>query len=340
MLSRRWPDPAAALSRVAAHQRAALSLLEPLAERDGREAVDASGAFSIAAMREWSGARTANALRRWISDKGLPLPDSRKLERIHEEVIGARSDAAPVLRWPGAELHRYRGRLHVQAPPPSFDPCRTHLWENIGVPLKLEHGLLRARAERGSGLSARCVSAFPLTVRFRRGGERARPSGRARSQTLKKLFQEHGVPPWERNGCRWSTPAIVWRRSRTCGSVGASRRKRGSRDGAFIGPPTLPPPRRSTERNRGPRRIAVSPPLSGPERAVLGIPALTARGRAHWTDFRRQRLAVDDKSRHTPYRNLPLRSWISCLPAGSERTAPSDGAVRERECGIESAHPR
>lgn len=217
VLGRRWPDPAAALSRVAAHQRAALSLLEPLAAHDCQGAVDARGAFSIAAMRDWTAARSANALRYWISERGLPLPRSRTLERIRKEVIGARSDATPVLRWPGAELRRYRGRLHVQAPPPSIDPRRVHLWEDMAVPLHLEHGLLRAQAERGSGLSARCVSPFPLSVRFRRGGERAQPSGRARSQTLKKLFQEHGVPPWERDrlpllyaGERLAAVADLW----------------------------------------------------------------------------------------------------------------------------------
>ena len=217
IIGRRWPAPSAALSRVAAHQRAALSLLEPLAERDCQEAVDASGAFSVAAMRDWPAARSANALRHWISERGLPLPDSRKLERIREEVIGARSDAAPVLRWPGAELRRYRGRLYVQAPPPFIDLRRSHLWEDLAVPLRLDHGLLRAEAERGSGLSARRVSPFPLTVRFRRGGERAQPSGRARSQTLKKLFQEHGVPPWERDrlpllyaGDRLTAVANLW----------------------------------------------------------------------------------------------------------------------------------
>ena len=198
VLRRRWPDPAAALFRVATHQRAALTLLEPLAARDCQQVVDASGAFSTAATRDWPAARTANALRHWISERGLPPPDSRKLECIREEVIRARSDAAPVLRWRGAELRRYRGRLYVRAPPQSIDPHCTHLWQDMAVPLNLDHGLLRAEADRGRGLSARRLSACPLTVRFRRGGERAQPSGRARSQTLKKLFQEYGVPPWER----------------------------------------------------------------------------------------------------------------------------------------------
>ena len=160
--------------------------------------MDASGAFSIAATCDWSSARIANALRRWISERGLPLPDSRQLERILQEVIGARSDAEPLLRWPGAELRRYRGRLYARPPPASFDPHREHAWENFPVPLALEHGRLWAEADSGSGLSALRISGAPLTVRFRRGGERAQPSGRARSQTLKRLFQEYGVPPWER----------------------------------------------------------------------------------------------------------------------------------------------
>ena len=198
LLRTRWPDPASALARVAGHQRAALSLLEPLAARDHGEAVDATGAFSIAATCDWSSARAANALRHWISGRGLPLPDSGQLERIRQEVIGARSDAEPVLRWPGAELRRYRGRLYACPPPVSFDPHREHVWESFPASLTLVHGRLWAEADTGSGLFAHRVTGAPLTVRFRRGGERAQPNGRARSQTLKRLFQEYGVPPWER----------------------------------------------------------------------------------------------------------------------------------------------
>jgi len=38
-----------------------------------------------------------------------------------------------------------------------------------------------------------------LTVRFRQGGESFHPAGRQHSQRLKKLFQEAGIPPWERD---------------------------------------------------------------------------------------------------------------------------------------------
>jgi tRNA(Ile)-lysidine synthase len=38
-----------------------------------------------------------------------------------------------------------------------------------------------------------------IIIRGRAGGERCKPQGRSKSQKLKKLFQEYGVPPWERN---------------------------------------------------------------------------------------------------------------------------------------------
>jgi tRNA(Ile)-lysidine synthetase-like protein len=37
-----------------------------------------------------------------------------------------------------------------------------------------------------------------LIVRFRRGGERLKPIGSNRHRSLKNLFQEADIPPWER----------------------------------------------------------------------------------------------------------------------------------------------
>ncbi|MGB5540521.1 MAG: tRNA lysidine(34) synthetase TilS, partial [Gammaproteobacteria bacterium] len=35
-------------------------------------------------------------------------------------------------------------------------------------------------------------------VGWRRGGERCAPAGRGQHHALKKLFQEAGIPPWQR----------------------------------------------------------------------------------------------------------------------------------------------
>jgi tRNA(Ile)-lysidine synthase len=38
-----------------------------------------------------------------------------------------------------------------------------------------------------------------LTVRFRQGGEQIKPHGRQHTHSLKKLMQDAGIPPWQRN---------------------------------------------------------------------------------------------------------------------------------------------
>jgi len=56
-------------------------------------------------------------------------------------------------------------------------------------------GELRFRRARGKGIA---LEHRPLTVRLRSGGERLQPDPRRPRRTLKNLFQEAGVPPWER----------------------------------------------------------------------------------------------------------------------------------------------
>jgi tRNA(Ile)-lysidine synthase len=38
-------------------------------------------------------------------------------------------------------------------------------------------------------------------VRLRRGGERMRPAGDAHTRELRDLFQQGGLPPWQRTAC-------------------------------------------------------------------------------------------------------------------------------------------
>jgi len=62
-------------------------------------------------------------------------------------------------------------------------------------------GQLRMQETMGTGLRAEALAGAVLIVQFRQGGERFRPIDRAHSQELKKLLQEAGIPPWERE--RW-----------------------------------------------------------------------------------------------------------------------------------------
>ncbi|MDS4022419.1 MAG: tRNA lysidine(34) synthetase TilS, partial [Candidatus Competibacter sp.] len=107
------------------------------------------------------------------------------------------------IRWPGAEVRRYRDRLYAMPPPKPHDSRQTFIWRSTaeGWPLLdlPSVGQLRMREAIGWGLRSEILAGGSLIVGFRQGGERFRPVGRAHSQELKKLLQEAGIPPWERD---------------------------------------------------------------------------------------------------------------------------------------------
>ena len=157
----------------------------------------------LPAVRELSAIRQRNLLRYWLRQRGLPVPDRRQLGQILHDGPTARRDRQPCIHWPGGEVRRYRDILYAMPPLASPDVQRRLVWRpnaNGYPPLELPGiGTLVLREAVGAGLRASALANTALTVRFRQGGEHFHPVGRRHGQELKKLWQEAGVPPWERN---------------------------------------------------------------------------------------------------------------------------------------------
>jgi tRNA(Ile)-lysidine synthase len=93
-------------------------------------------------------------------------------------------------------LRFYRGKvfpLSEKAKPPLFKPKTWNGEPRLKLPAL--GGELRFKRVRGQGIDARIK---PLEVRLRSGGERLQLDAKRPRRTLKNLFQEAGVPPWER----------------------------------------------------------------------------------------------------------------------------------------------
>jgi len=200
-LSQRWPGVARSVSRSARHCGEARRLLESLADVD-MSAQATLDTLEIARLESLAPERVRNLLRRWLDRRGLPMPDSRRLEAILTNVLTARRDAQPEVRWPGGAIRRFAGQLHAlgrddlelldRSP---ADRC----WA-VGAPLELGPGLgsLEIIAAPGRGLAPEWLEDGSLTVRFRSGGERFRPAGYGSSKSLKRLLQESAIAPWWR----------------------------------------------------------------------------------------------------------------------------------------------
>ena len=106
------------------------------------------------------------------------------------------------------KLHRYRGEVWLIP----HDVAVTDMEWRGEVELKWGNAVLRFREMVGEGVSREKLASKKVRIAIRRGGERFRPeSGRPRRE-LRKLLQEHAVPPWERDRLPllWGGNDLVW----------------------------------------------------------------------------------------------------------------------------------
>jgi tRNA(Ile)-lysidine synthase len=189
----RWPAGAATVARSAAHIAEAERLLADLAAADARGALD-ERRLSLTALARLSRERQLNLLRWWLRREGLRAPPASRLSEGLRAFHAARSDSAPLLRWEGGEVRRYRGRLYVMRPiaeragkGPVDDSGFMPLGQGLG-----RFGLVAGRA---GGLP----EGADWTIRFRQGGETLRPQAGRPRKRLKDLCQEAGIVPWMRD---------------------------------------------------------------------------------------------------------------------------------------------
>jgi tRNA(Ile)-lysidine synthase len=201
LLRRRWPGLSRTLSRAALHQVDAARLLDQQAQAELVEVSNGGHGLSVQALQELAPSCCRNLLRYWFKQQSLPLPDNAHLQRILDEVLSASNDAQPLVAWPGAEVRRYRNRLYAQQPLPPHDPAMALPWNGV-KPLALPPGVggvLVPHLTEGRGLDAKRLRQSLITICFRQGGERIHLVDRSHSCALKKLFQEQGIPPWQRD---------------------------------------------------------------------------------------------------------------------------------------------
>ncbi len=132
-------------------------------------------------------------LREFLAAQGMRAPSEAKLVEMLKQLSGG--GARTLIEHEGLRLRVYRGRLSIEptAAEGAFAPLRWRGERRLPIPAL--GGELRFRPSRGTGIDARHKS---LQVRLRAGGERLRPDPRRPRRTLKNLFQEAGVPPWQR----------------------------------------------------------------------------------------------------------------------------------------------
>lgn len=195
-LRQRWPAVATTAGRAAGYARDAVA-----AEAAG-VALDlppmlAGAALELLPLQQLPEARQRAVLRAWLAGLGLPVPSARTLAALRQDMRVAAPDRIPTVRWPGAIVRRFRGRLHAATAMDSTPRAGVWLPRTGASFAWSDRSTLELLPGIGTGLSQERLPAR-LEVRQRAGGEEFLPAGATHHRPLRKWLQEHDVLPWRR----------------------------------------------------------------------------------------------------------------------------------------------
>ncbi|MDE2366841.1 MAG: tRNA lysidine(34) synthetase TilS, partial [Betaproteobacteria bacterium] len=206
LLETRFPSYRNTLLRASRHMAEASTLLDELAEADGKGCA-ASGRLHIDELRKLSIPRARNLLRYTLVQQGAILPSAAKLDEMLKQLLSSRSDAKLHVVFGNAEIRRFRGEVYVRKANrndagktgaaaaieawPQWRGEKQFAVDELG-------GIIRFDRRKSTGINLQKLTESPVTVRLRRGGERLRPDCNRPRRSLKNLLREASLPPWER----------------------------------------------------------------------------------------------------------------------------------------------
>lgn len=203
LLQRRWPHFSRAAARSASLCAEQEQLLDELLADELSGLISAQGALEIAPLAAKSEFRRAALLRRWLAQQGAAMPSREMLARLWQEVALTREDATPCLHMGEWDVRRYQQRLWwVKTLPGQSETVLS--WFHPESPLRLPDGLGQLRLAAGGELRPP-RDGETVSIRFRAPGM-LHIVGRNGGRKLKKIWQELGVAPWQRD----TTPLLFY----------------------------------------------------------------------------------------------------------------------------------
>jgi tRNA(Ile)-lysidine synthase len=200
LLKQRWPVLDKTVTRSATHCASAEMLITQIAQQWFETVFNADDeTLSITQLQQFDYQHQAHIIRAWFKHFALKMPAQAFVDRVMSEVVSARPDSDPVLIGHGYSIRRYRDKLYCLRQTAKLVLTEEILWFKTTTSLDVGHERLLTYVPATKGIDAESWrNANSIAVKFRVGGEMLDLPRREGRHSLKNLFQEAGIPPWER----------------------------------------------------------------------------------------------------------------------------------------------
>lgn len=195
-LKQRFPSVESALAKAANNFFEASVLLNDLAKIDRSQCLGENFRIDISKYKSLSFARAKNLLQyEWSLSGERPL-EAAHLEEAVRQLLTSSPDRAISVGIRGTQIRTYRQHLYITQEI-SPEPQR-FVWRGDAV-IPWGNTSIAATRTVGRGVSVKTLTGQYCEIRHRHGGEMFNYDQSRPTKSLKKIFQEQGVPPWLRS---------------------------------------------------------------------------------------------------------------------------------------------
>ena len=163
-------------------------LLDRLAVQDGKGILAKSGLNLKTLLNLYNADLPAanNVLRYWLRTNELAMPSQERLSSWWRDLVAVKADAQLEWMHDGKAIRLWRGQLQIVSP-------ASGQWVFKAITPGSQKPGLPAAWVKSAQKEGR------ITTKTRSGSEKLQTKPNSPRKTLKNLFQEADIPPWQRN---------------------------------------------------------------------------------------------------------------------------------------------
>lgn len=200
LLKTRWPSCDKTIARSATHCANASEFINDWVMQHLPEMIDQQQrSLSISQWLRFSEQQQNWLLRHWLQTFGLKPPSQAVLQTLVQQVINAKTTALPELVIQDFYIKKFQDKLYCLPASYFTSSILASEWPNQQSCYQLANEYQLVVVAASQGIDAQIWASHRVTIQARQGGEKMKLPNRAGHHSLKKLYQEAGIPPWERD---------------------------------------------------------------------------------------------------------------------------------------------
>ncbi|MBI0104674.1 tRNA lysidine(34) synthetase TilS [Gilliamella sp. W8145] len=196
ILNQRWPHFSQMVARSAELCQQQEALIHELLLAEFEQIIGNAKQLNIQPLRDYSQYKRNAILRMWFREQHIGMPSQKQLSLIWQTVIQAKEDANPQFILHNRQIRRYQNQLYLL---PLYQDIEKQIlpWD-LATSFTLPDNLGHLQPNYQTDLTCRLPQKDEtVSVRFHAQGQ-FQIVQRQGSRSIKKLWQEHHIPPWMR----------------------------------------------------------------------------------------------------------------------------------------------